>query len=86
MRVHVCYCACSFASTYQMLRGTLVLFAGCLTILILKRRLYLHHWLGMVRDAACTPDVVAHCMCIVRVKAYVHVCVCMCVCMCVCRV
>ena len=30
-----------------MLRGTLVLFAGLLTILLLKRRLHTHHWLGM---------------------------------------
>lgn len=30
-----------------MLRGTLVLFAGAFTVLILRRRLYLHHWLGM---------------------------------------
>ena len=30
-----------------MLRGTLVLFAGLLTIVILKRRLHTHHWLGM---------------------------------------
>lgn len=36
------------ASAYQMLRGTLVIFAGLLTILLLKRRLHLHHWLGMV--------------------------------------
>ncbi|KDD75578.1 hypothetical protein H632_c610p1, partial [Helicosporidium sp. ATCC 50920] len=35
------------ASAYQMLRGTLVLFAGALTILILKRSLYSHHWMGM---------------------------------------
>jgi drug/metabolite transporter (DMT)-like permease len=38
----------SFASTFQMLRGTLVLFAGLLTIVLLKRRLHIHHWLGMV--------------------------------------
>ncbi len=36
-----------FASTYQMLRGTLVLFAGFFTVLVLRRRLYIHHWLGM---------------------------------------
>ncbi len=36
-----------FASTFQMLRGTLVLFAGLLTIVLLKRRLHIHHWLGM---------------------------------------
>lgn len=38
----------SYASTYQMLRGTLVLFAGFFTIIILRRALYIHHWLGMV--------------------------------------
>jgi drug/metabolite transporter (DMT)-like permease len=37
-----------FASTYQMLRGTLVIWAGLLTIVILKRRLHSHHWFGMV--------------------------------------
>ena len=31
-----------------MLRGTLVLFAGSFTVLILRRRLFIHHWLGMV--------------------------------------
>ncbi len=31
-----------------MMRGTLVLFAGLLTIVLLKRRLHSHHWLGMV--------------------------------------
>jgi drug/metabolite transporter (DMT)-like permease len=31
-----------------MLRGTLVLFAGAFTVLILRRRLFSHHWLGMV--------------------------------------
>lgn len=31
-----------------MLRGTLVIFAGLLTIVLLKRRLFNHHWLGMV--------------------------------------
>lgn len=38
----------TYASTFQMLRGTLALFAGLLTIIILKRRLHSHHWLGMV--------------------------------------
>ncbi|KAG2492248.1 hypothetical protein HYH03_009490 [Edaphochlamys debaryana] len=37
----------TFASTYQMLRGTLVLFAGFFTVTILRRRLFIHHWLGM---------------------------------------
>ena len=31
-----------------MLRGTLVLFAGMFTLLILRRRLFIHHWLGML--------------------------------------
>jgi hypothetical protein len=39
---------CRYASTYQMLRGTLVLFAGTFTILILRRQLFIHNWLGMV--------------------------------------
>ncbi|KAK9809837.1 hypothetical protein WJX72_000103 [[Myrmecia] bisecta] len=38
----------TYASTFQMLRGTLVLFAGILTITLLRRRLHIHHWLGMV--------------------------------------
>jgi drug/metabolite transporter (DMT)-like permease len=37
----------TFASTFQMLRGTLVIFAGLLTILLLQRRLHLQHWLGI---------------------------------------
>jgi len=36
------------ASTYQMLRGTLVVFAGIFTVTLLRRRLHLHHWLGIV--------------------------------------
>ncbi|KAI3435485.1 hypothetical protein D9Q98_001551 [Chlorella vulgaris] len=36
------------ASVFQMLRGTLVIFAGLLTILLLHRRLHAHHWLGIV--------------------------------------
>lgn len=50
---------CRYASVFQMLRGTLVIFAGLLTILLLKRRLHSHHWLGMVRRwlglGGCTP-------------------------------
>ena len=41
-----------FASVFQMLRGTLVVCAGLLTILILKRRLHTHHWLGIVLISA----------------------------------
>ena len=29
-----------------MLRGTLVLFAGLFTVVLLRRPLYIHHWLG----------------------------------------
>jgi drug/metabolite transporter (DMT)-like permease len=38
----------TYASTYQMLRGTLVLFAGMFTVIILRRQLHSHHWFGMV--------------------------------------
>lgn len=38
----------TYASVFQMLRGTLVVFAGVLTILLLKRRLHSHNWLGIV--------------------------------------
>lgn len=38
----------TYASVFQMLRGTLVLFAGMFTIIILRRQLHIHHWLGMV--------------------------------------
>ena len=31
-----------------MLRGTLVLWAGLLTIVVLHRRLHIHNWFGMV--------------------------------------
>ena len=37
----------TYASAFQMLRGTLVFFCGILTIIILRRRLHVHHWLGM---------------------------------------
>ena len=36
------------ASVFQMLRGTLVIFAGLLTIVVLKRRLHIHHWFGIL--------------------------------------
>ncbi|KAK9863936.1 hypothetical protein WJX84_010068 [Apatococcus fuscideae] len=38
----------TFASTFQMLRGTLVIFAGFLTVTLLKRQLHAQHWLGIV--------------------------------------
>lgn len=37
-------------SNYQMLRGSVVVFTGLLSWLFLKRKLLLHHWLGMVRS------------------------------------
>jgi drug/metabolite transporter (DMT)-like permease len=38
----------TYASVFQMLRGTLVVFAGILTIVLLKRRLRSHNWFGIV--------------------------------------
>ncbi|MEW5314032.1 MAG: hypothetical protein WDW38_005560 [Sanguina aurantia] len=38
----------TFTSVYQMLRGTLVLFAGFFTVTILRRRLYIHHYMGTI--------------------------------------
>jgi len=38
----------TYASVFQMLRGTLVCFAGGLTIVILGRKLHNHNWLGIV--------------------------------------
>jgi drug/metabolite transporter (DMT)-like permease len=40
--------ALTSASTYQMLRGTLVLWTGLFTVGVLRRRLRAHHWMGMV--------------------------------------
>ena len=39
---------CRYASVFQMLRGTMVVFAGLLTIVILRRALHLHHWMGII--------------------------------------
>ncbi|KIX01922.1 uncharacterized protein Z518_07861 [Rhinocladiella mackenziei CBS 650.93] len=36
------------ASIYQMTRGALVLFVGLFSVLFLKRRLFLYHWLSLV--------------------------------------
>lgn len=35
------------ASIYQMTRGALVLFVGAFSVLFLKRKLYLYHWLSL---------------------------------------
>lgn len=37
----------TYASVFQMLRGSVVIFTGILSVLFLKRRLYGFHWLGM---------------------------------------
>ncbi|KAK5096692.1 hypothetical protein LTR24_002454 [Lithohypha guttulata] len=36
------------ASIYQMTRGALVLFVGAFSVLFLKRKLYLYHWLSLL--------------------------------------
>jgi drug/metabolite transporter (DMT)-like permease len=36
------------ASVYQMLRGSLVVFTGILSVIFLKAKLYYHHWGGIV--------------------------------------
>jgi drug/metabolite transporter (DMT)-like permease len=43
---------CRYASVFQMLRGTMVVFTGLLTVLLLKRRLHIHHWLGIALISA----------------------------------
>jgi len=42
----------TYASVFQMLRGTMVVFTGLLTVLLLKRRLHIHHWLGIILISA----------------------------------
>jgi hypothetical protein len=44
--------AMTSASTFQMLRGTLVGWAGLFTQVLLRRRLRAHHWFGVVLIAA----------------------------------
>eukprot|EP00798_Chlamydomonas_sp_ICE-L_P026425 gene26425-17525_t len=36
------------SSTFQMLRGCLVLWAGLFTLIVVRRPLYIHHWMGML--------------------------------------
>jgi drug/metabolite transporter (DMT)-like permease len=38
----------TFASVYQMLRGSLVLFTGLLAATVLRKKLHTHHWIGMM--------------------------------------
>lgn len=35
------------ASVWQMLRGSIIVFSGVLSVLMLGRRLHTHHWIGM---------------------------------------
>lgn len=37
----------TYASVFQMLRGSVVVFTGILSVVVLQRRLQAHHWLGM---------------------------------------
>ncbi|XP_038076440.1 solute carrier family 35 member F6-like [Patiria miniata] len=39
--------ALTYASSFQMLRGAVVIFTGLLSVAFLKRKLVFHHWLGM---------------------------------------
>jgi len=32
------------ASVYQMMRGMIIIFTSLMSIMFLKRRLYIHHW------------------------------------------
>lgn len=38
----------TYASVFQMLRGSVVIFTGILSVVFLKRKLYVFHWLGMI--------------------------------------
>jgi drug/metabolite transporter (DMT)-like permease len=35
------------ASVWQMLRGSIIIFSGILSVIFLKRKMYFHNWLGM---------------------------------------
>jgi len=38
----------TYASSFQMLRGAVVIFTGIASIVFLGRKLFVHHWVGMV--------------------------------------
>ncbi|XP_033642637.1 solute carrier family 35 member F6-like [Asterias rubens] len=40
--------AFTYASSFQMLRGAVVIFTGLLSVAFLHRKLLVHHWLGML--------------------------------------
>lgn len=50
---------CRYASTFQMLRGTMVMWCGLLTICVLRRNLHIHHWVGICMIAAGSVLVIA---------------------------
>ena len=37
----------TYASVFQMLRGSIIIFVGILSVVFLKRKLHRHHWAGM---------------------------------------
>ena len=37
----------TFASSFQMLRGSVIIFTGLLSVAFLKTKLYIHHWIGI---------------------------------------
>ena len=38
----------TYASVFQMLRGSVIIFTGILSMIFLKKKLRVHHWSGMV--------------------------------------
>ncbi|XP_062505783.1 solute carrier family 35 member F6-like [Corticium candelabrum] len=38
----------TYASSFQMLRGAVIVFTGLLSVAFLQNRLFLHHWIGMI--------------------------------------
>jgi hypothetical protein len=38
----------TYASVFQMLRGSIIVFSGILSVLFLKRKLYLYNWVGIL--------------------------------------
>ena len=37
----------TFASSFQILRGSVIIFTGLLSVTFLKAKLYIHHWIGI---------------------------------------
>jgi len=38
----------TYASSFQMLRGSVIIFTGLLSLVFLRRKFYVYHWLGML--------------------------------------